>query len=122
MYGHGHLSNFVHKECPSGGPLSEFPMRRQNPLLQLLARCVVAGLSSFEWNSNGASSPFKSGRNKKVRPNQGPNRFVRSRRPAAVCAAQIAGSPLALALCGGQPDTDDDVDVAARAAPRRQVS
>ena len=27
---------------PSGGPLSEFPMRRQNPLLQLLARCVVA--------------------------------------------------------------------------------
>ena len=62
---------------PSGGPLSEFPMRRQNPLLQLLARCVVAGLSSFEWNSNGASFPFKSGRNKKVRP----NRFVRSRRP-----------------------------------------
>ena len=118
---YGHLANFVHKEGPSasGGPLSEFPMRRQNPLLQLLARCVVAGLSSFEWNSNGASFPFKSGRNKKVRP----NRFVRSRRGRCVrCTNSRLSPPLALALCGGQPDTDDDVDVAARAAPRRQVS
>ena len=48
---------------------------KSSPLLQLLLGSLVVAhlplfLSSFEWHSNGASFPFKSGGNKKVRPNR----------------------------------------------------
>ena len=84
--------------CAQARAQKRGPVRRMNfpcgdkilsppSALARLARCCPPpSLSSFEWHSNGASFPFKSGGNKKVRP----NRFLLV---AAVCAAQIAGSP-----------------------------
>ena len=51
--------------------ISHAATKSSPPLQLLLGPLVVAHLlSSFEWHSNGASFPFKSGGNKKVRPNR----------------------------------------------------
>ena len=120
---YGHLSNVVHKqELKRGGPLGEFPMRRQNPLLSfsscsarsLLPTSLPPSLSSFEWHSNGASFPFKSGGNKKVRP----NRFLPCRCRRRRCV-RCTNSRLARSWKVGNPTPMTSVRLR---RPPRQVS
>ena len=106
LYGKSHLNakrfynrtshaKYVKFCAQERGPLrriSHAATKSSSLLQQLLAGCCpplpVSPLQfRMEFLSDGASFPFKSGANKKVRPNRS---FVAA---AAVCTAQIAGSP-----------------------------
>ena len=119
---YGHLSNFVHKqELKRGGPLGEFPMRRQNPLLSFSscsARSLLPTSLPPSPVSNGIpTAPLFLLRAAVTKKSVQTVPFPVAAAAAAVCAAQIAGS---LAL--GRWATRHRRRPSVRPRPPRQVS
>ena len=90
---YGHLSNVVHKqELKRGGPLGEFPMRRQNPLLSF-SSCSARSLLPTSLPPSPVSNGIPTAPLFLLRAAVTKKSVQTVFFPlAAVCAAQIAGS------------------------------